>query len=444
MATYQTIAEMLASTDNMTVIRNNSRQDDGTDTLTGVDWFKFKNVVANNVYVSGNGWINFGTSSEGGLKVNRRDQASWYVWREEANIRNANNKVLRIRWRGYSQYNTTAEAYLLEFDVVLCNTGDIILKIHTWPTSAANGVNQLEAASTVGYSPSGSSTEFSFIHQDENGSYFTLENFIDEVFTPRFWLAFHASGGIGTMKKQFIELGVPTDIRKNGFVKLNHDFMGWDTDDSADTVVYTDEEEVEDLAGDGETIDLYAVWRKTWAWLLRDGNGKTYTVDLNQDNEQVRRELTGITTLTAATFYENGFQFPPDSAILIDLYKPTLCKWNVREAPVVQADVRAIPIVPQPQLAVFKATTVKKSVQLVTITGDETSKWNVSFDRGESWYKHTGSAWAQVTTDGDGCVKSVLEALDDEDWAEKVENNSLQFRVWMMAGGWVNRIRIDY
>lgn len=443
MATYQTIAEMLQSTDNMTVIRNNSRQDDGTDTLTGVDWFTFRGNVASNIYVSGNGWLNFGRNAEGGLKVNRRDQASWYVWREEAFIRNENNKVLRIRWRGYSQYNTTAAANLLEFDVVLCNLGDIILKIHTWPTAAANGVNQLEAASNVVYYPSALDTEFTFLHQDETGNNFLLLSGIDEVFTPSFFVDYQPNSGVGVMRKQRIPLGEETALFKNGFMRLNHDFMGWDTNSAGTTVVYTDEEEVEDLAAEDATIALYAVWRKNMAWLIQDGNGKTYTIDLNQDNEQVRRELTGISVLTAATFYQNGFQFPPESDLLIDLYKPKLCKWNLREAPVVETDVRAIPIVPLPQLIVFKNTTPKKEVAYITIDGDEATKWNVSFDGGETWFKHTGSAWMQVSTDGDGCVKAVLEALEDEDWAEKVSEN-LRFRCWMMSGGWVQRISIEY
>ena len=443
MATYQTIAEMLQGIENMTVIRNNSRQDDGTDTLTGVDWFKFRGNTANNVYVNGNGWLNFGVNSEGGLKVNRRDQASWYVWREEAYIRNSNNKVLRIRWRGYSQYNTQAAANLLEFDVVLCNTGDIILNIVTWPTANIDGVDRLEAASNVTYSPSASKKEFSFLHQDENGNNFTLEEGIVEVFTPSFFVSFQPNSGSGTMKTQRIALGVETALTANAFEKLYHDFMGWDTNSAGTTVVYTDEDEVEDLAAEDETVLLYAVWRKNMAWLIQDGNGKTYTIDLNQDNEQVRRELTGISVLTAATFYQNGFQFFPDSDMLTDLYKPKLCKWDIRNAPRVIVDMDAIPVVPQPQLVVFKETTPKNAVQTVEIIGDEESKWNVSFDGGNSWYKHTGSAWALVTTNGDGCVKSVLENLTSLDW-DSVVNDSLQFRVWMMAGGWVQRLWIEY
>ena len=444
MATYQTIAEMLAGTDNMTVIRNGTRQDDGTDTLTGVDWFKFLGTVASKVYVSGNGWINFGRGSEGGLKVNRRDQAVWYEWREEGTIRNENNKFLRIRWRGYSAYSTTAVANLLEFDVVLCSTGDIILKIHTWPTANIDGYNRLEASANVTFTPSQSSKEFSFIHQDDDGNRFVLENFIDEVFTPGYYLSFQPSSGYGTMKRQKIECGVTTPISANTFHKQNYDFIGWDTDEDADTVVYLPDEAVTDLGEDGDIIPLYAVWRKNWAWLLRDGNGKLYTVDRDAQYVQTRRQLTGISTLNASAFYENGFQFPPDSSVLIDLYRPSVCKWSASEAPQVNANVRAIPIVPLPQLIVFKATTPKKAIRQVTITGDDATLWNASFDGGETWWKHTGSAWAQVTQDGDGSARAVMEAIPAADWAAKAVNGSLQFRCWMTAGGWVNRIWVMY
>ena len=46
---YNSIEEILsAGTSNMTVIRNNTKQDDGTDTITGVSWFTFNGVTASN------------------------------------------------------------------------------------------------------------------------------------------------------------------------------------------------------------------------------------------------------------------------------------------------------------------------------------------------------------------------------------------------------------
>ena len=40
MADYGTIEELLKSTEYMEILRNNSLQDDGTDTVKGVDWFQ--------------------------------------------------------------------------------------------------------------------------------------------------------------------------------------------------------------------------------------------------------------------------------------------------------------------------------------------------------------------------------------------------------------------
>lgn len=362
MATYQTIAELLQSTDNLQVIRNNSKNDDGTDTLAGVSWFRFKGNVASNIYVNGNGWINFGVNSEGGLKVNRRDQASWYVWREEGNIHTSSKKFLRIRWRGYSYYSTTAEANLLDFDVVLCNTGDIILKIHTWPTANADGVNRLEAATNVPFTPSQTDKEFSFIHQDDAGNNFTLVPGIIEVLEPFYWL-------------------------------------------------------------------------------IQDGTGDTYTIDV-VDGRQVTRKLA-ISTLTAQVFKYNGFELDVDPALLADIDSPRLLCWNASKARTIHATVRAIPAVQQPQLIVFQNTVAPNIPSVVTITGDDSTLWNVSFDTGTTWWTHTGSAWEQVTADGAGCAKAAVESIPASDWAQKA-NGNIQFRCWMPAGGWVSLIRIDF
>ena len=56
----------------MQILRDNSLNDDGTDTVAGVDWFKFRETVATNFYVSGNTWIGIGQNSEQ-LKISRRD-----------------------------------------------------------------------------------------------------------------------------------------------------------------------------------------------------------------------------------------------------------------------------------------------------------------------------------------------------------------------------------
>lgn len=136
MADYTKIEDIVAGVDNATQLRTYSKQDDGTDTVTGVDWFSYGGTVCNNIYVNGNGWIGFGSSSEH-LKVNRQDQVMWNLWREEGTV--SNIRFLRIRWRGYTVYNSTSASALLIFDVILLETGDIVLYISDVPTDNYSG-----------------------------------------------------------------------------------------------------------------------------------------------------------------------------------------------------------------------------------------------------------------------------------------------------------------
>lgn len=144
MADYTSIEEIVAGVDNATQLRTNSKNDDATDTITGVDWFSYNGTVCNNIYANGNGWIGFGSSSEH-LKVNRRDQAMWNLWREEGTFSTRFNsyRFLRIRWNGYTVYNSTSTDYLLTFDVILFETGDIMLYIVDVPSSYYTGTFEL-------------------------------------------------------------------------------------------------------------------------------------------------------------------------------------------------------------------------------------------------------------------------------------------------------------
>lgn len=162
---YNSIEEIFAAgTTNMEVIRNNTKQDDGSDTVTGVDWFTFNGTVASTIYANGNSWIGFGASSEH-LKVNRRDGAMWSLYREEGTLYGY-YKFLKIRWSGYSRYNQTADAYKVEYDVILWDTGDISLHMISIPTSYNNGTYSLVAASTYSYTVSIASPDVTFKKTD--------------------------------------------------------------------------------------------------------------------------------------------------------------------------------------------------------------------------------------------------------------------------------------
>ena len=157
MANYSNLQAAIASgLSNMTVLRNHSRNDDGTSTYaTGIDWFKFNNAVVSNIYSSGNSWIGFGASSEQ-LKVNRRDCAVWDEFKETGTI--AGCKFFKFTWKGTSAYSSSYErvdSYQQYFDLFLFDNGQMYLNFYKVPTSDFSGTNALVCGSqTVNYSVS--------------------------------------------------------------------------------------------------------------------------------------------------------------------------------------------------------------------------------------------------------------------------------------------------
>lgn len=177
---YSSVEEILASgTTNMEVIRNNTKNDDGTDKITGVSWFDFNGTTANDIYVSGNSWLGFGSSSEH-LKVNRRDGAMYYVYREEGTLYGYYN-FLKIRCSGYSRYNYSTSSYAIEYDVILWSTGDISLHMIKIPTSYNTGTYSLVSSSTYSYSVSTAAPDITFKKTDSG---FEVSNTVIELELP--------------------------------------------------------------------------------------------------------------------------------------------------------------------------------------------------------------------------------------------------------------------
>ena len=141
MADFSNLSQLLNTTEGMTVLRNNSAQDDGVDTVTGVDWFTFNGVVASNLYVSGNSFVGFGSNAEH-LKICRRDGKMWYLYRQEGTIGNV--QFLKIRWQGYTWYSQTSETYALIWELFLFDDGGLYLNIVTVPSDSSYlGTSQL-------------------------------------------------------------------------------------------------------------------------------------------------------------------------------------------------------------------------------------------------------------------------------------------------------------
>ena len=145
MADYNNIEDIIAGVENATQLVTETQYNDGTYTLKGVDWFSYNGIVCNNIYANGDSWIGLGAYSEH-LKVNRIDGAMWNLWREEGTYLN-NYKFLRIRWSGYSRFLYPINECLITYDVILFDTGDMMLYMVDIPTINYTGTFMLGSLS---------------------------------------------------------------------------------------------------------------------------------------------------------------------------------------------------------------------------------------------------------------------------------------------------------
>lgn len=171
--TYK-LSEVVNTLTGMQLIEN-SGQDDGTDILDGVSWFRFNNVIADKLYVNGNNWIGFGVSSEQ-LKICNRDGVTHNIYRMETAL-DGGIKLLKIRVEGYT-YFAAPEAHesQIKYELFLFNNGDMYLNVIQSPASTSTyaGTSSLTSngkttnLSLIGATPE-NPVQVSFIHQDESG-----------------------------------------------------------------------------------------------------------------------------------------------------------------------------------------------------------------------------------------------------------------------------------
>lgn len=209
---YNSIQEILsAGTTNMEVLRDNVKQNDGVDTITGVSWFTYNGTTASTIYASGNSFIGFGSSAEH-LKVNRRDGALYSLYREEGTLYNY-YKFLKIRWKGHSAYNLAVAASLVEYDVILWDTGDISLHMVSIPTTQANGTYSLVASSTYNYTVSTSSPDVTFTKTDSG---FAVSNNIINL-TPVEYYLIRSNSDYYTVVDNALSSITVSDLTSNTF-----------------------------------------------------------------------------------------------------------------------------------------------------------------------------------------------------------------------------------
>lgn len=129
----------------MTAVFENTRKDDSTASITGVDWFSFGGKVASTIYVNSNSWIVFGGTSPSSssssysadIGIYQRDGQQLSLYTQEGTI--SGFRFYKIRFEGYTRYSTTyqTDEYRLVYELFLLSTGDMVLNVIRIPTNTS-------------------------------------------------------------------------------------------------------------------------------------------------------------------------------------------------------------------------------------------------------------------------------------------------------------------
>ena len=142
---YMTWEELTGKTNELltTVMSKDTKYDDNSFEITNsTECVKYKGNSISSFYLNGNSWIGFNSNSED-LKVNRRDAVMYGVYWEWGKMRNKHS-FARLRWDGYSNYKNTSNDYRLTYDLIIFDTGDILLSMVNIPTSNYDGTFSLD------------------------------------------------------------------------------------------------------------------------------------------------------------------------------------------------------------------------------------------------------------------------------------------------------------
>lgn len=136
MADTVSFDSLLNTTSGMTAVVNNTKHDDDTISVTGVDWFTYTGKTASTIYVSGNNFIGFGQSAQQ-LKICNRDGAIYYIYRQEG-VLDSGKKFLKIRVEGYTHYSTSYQSTTgLKYEIFLIEGQTLFINVIKVPSNSS-------------------------------------------------------------------------------------------------------------------------------------------------------------------------------------------------------------------------------------------------------------------------------------------------------------------
>ena len=156
-----------------------SGNDDGTYSVSWNGGFKFNGTNISTFYVSCNNWYGFGSSSEQ-LKIMRRDGYASYIYYLKGTLREGLD-FLKIRYDGYTVYNSKTTANRLIYEIFFLSNNDIFLNLIQTPTSSNTGTSTITCngvttnLSLVDNSGKGGGKKVTFVSTSEQGNSYSIE-----------------------------------------------------------------------------------------------------------------------------------------------------------------------------------------------------------------------------------------------------------------------------
>lgn len=201
---YDNLNEIFAAgVTNMTcLLQDSNNYDGGTLGLNGAEFFKFLGQNISTVYAHGDSYWGFGTDSMH-LKIDYRDTRMRSLYREEGTLYGY-YRFLKIRWEGWSHYNSSSVDYHLKYDLILWDTGDISLHMISVPVLCYDGGFDFVADKTYNYTkPTSSSPDITFQFNKDN-NVFEIKYTPIDLLVPFKVLIQDSEGKIYTIEKQII------------------------------------------------------------------------------------------------------------------------------------------------------------------------------------------------------------------------------------------------
>lgn len=119
-----------------------------------------------------------------------------------------------------------------------------------------------------------------------------------------YYVRYNANGGSGSMGNQQLTYDVAARLSSNAFSKTGYLFASWQGSVAGDTMVFSDAQEVVNLATEGgEVVDLHALWTAITWYVRYHANGGSG----NMTNSTHKYDIAKALTSNAFTKSESSF-----------------------------------------------------------------------------------------------------------------------------------------